>query len=53
MSRTSCSLIDNEKWPENLNKVVKDYFPDGTPECPFGTTYEYDKDSHRVLEHSH
>lgn len=52
-SRIEVYYIENEEWPLNLNKVVKDYFPDGTPECPFGTTYQYDKDAHRVLEHSH
>ena len=52
-SRIEVYYIDNQQWPLNLNKVVKDYFPDGTPECPFGTNYDYDKDRHRVLKHSH
>ena len=52
-SRIEVYYIENEKWPQNMNKLVKAYFPDGTPECPFGTTYQYDKDAHRVLKHSH
>ena len=28
------------------------YFPDGTPECPFGTTYALDSDN-RVVDHGH
>jgi prepilin-type N-terminal cleavage/methylation domain-containing protein len=52
-SRIEVYYIENEKWPQNLNKLVKEYFPEGTPECPFGTNYEYDNDAHRVLEHTH
>ncbi len=42
-------------WPQNWNKfkVEADYFPDGPPECPFGTGYSMDGGSHMINAHSH
>jgi general secretion pathway protein G len=42
-------------WPSQLSTVTSDpnYFPDGAPECPFGTAYSYDTNKHRVSEHVH
>ena len=42
-------------WPNNWNQFSKDtdYFPDGTPECPYGTAYKLDNDSKRIIPHSH
>ncbi len=63
--KTNVDLINSQielyyankgEWPKKLNDVVKDseYFPDGAPECPFGTPYKYDnKKTHRVAEHDH
>lgn len=41
-------------YPATLDVVTgsKDYFPEGVPDCPFGTKYEMDSD-HRVTPHSH
>jgi len=42
-------------WPGALSTVSGDpnLFPDGAPECPFGTSYTYNTTTHRVPEHSH
>ena len=42
-------------WPKSLNDLDgSDYFPDGLPECPFGTTYSYKNEKpYRVAEHNH
>jgi len=42
-------------WPAALTTITGDvnYFPDGTPQCPFGTAYSYSTSSHRVAGHSH
>ena len=42
-------------WPTALTDVTNDpnYFPDGAPQCPFGTAYIYDGSKNRVTEHSH
>ena len=42
-------------WPQNYNKFSNDenYFPDGPPECPFGTTYSMDGGDHHINPHSH
>jgi len=42
-------------WPSQLTDVTEstDYFPDGTPACPFGTAYTYNSTTHRVADHSH
>jgi prepilin-type N-terminal cleavage/methylation domain-containing protein len=43
------------QWPRNLNQLTrnKDYFPEGAPECPFGTRYQYSEDTHHVPDHDH
>lgn len=62
--KTNVDLINSQielyfaqegEWPGNVNALFgdSDYFPDGAPECPFGTTYSYDSDKHRVSAHSH
>ncbi|MCP4455994.1 MAG: prepilin-type N-terminal cleavage/methylation domain-containing protein [Planctomycetes bacterium] len=42
-------------WPQNYNKFCNDtdYFPDGPPECPFGTNYSMDGGDHHINPHSH
>lgn len=42
-------------WPGSLGTVTgdTDYFPDGTPLCPFTTAYVYSTTTHRVAGHSH
>lgn len=42
-------------WPTRLQTITSDpnYFPDGTPECPFGTPYQYNTTTHRVAGHNH
>jgi len=42
-------------WPSALTDVTgnTDYFPDGPPECPFGTPYVMNSTTHRVAPHSH
>ena len=46
-----------DAWPTDIDDVVgdTDYFPDGPPECPFGTAYTMDATTKRVKasEHSH
>jgi general secretion pathway protein G len=46
---------NTNEWPQDLSAVVDDpnYFPDGRPECPFGTAYRYNSVTHRVLSHNH
>jgi len=41
-------------WPTALTDVTADpnYFPDGAPQCPLGTTYIYNA-SKRINPHSH
>ena len=48
-------FIERGVWPQNWNKfkVETDYFPDGPPECPFGTTYSMSEATHHVTPHSH
>ena len=43
------------QWPRRLTEVTTDpnYFPDGAPECPFGTPYQFSTTTHRVLPHTH
>ncbi len=43
------------RWPRRLTQIVDDpnYFPDGTPECPLGTSYTYGRTTHRVDGHKH
>lgn len=42
-------------WPNRLAAVTTDpnYFPDGVPQCPFGTAYQYNTTTHRVSSHTH
>lgn len=42
-------------WPASLGALTGDpnYFPDGAPACPFGTSYSYSTSTHRISEHSH
>ena len=44
-----------DAWPSDLADVSQDtdYFPDGEPNCPYGTTYSYSGATHRIAEHSH
>ena len=43
------------KWPERLTVVTADpnAFPDGAPQCPFGTKYQYNPATHHVANHTH
>ena len=43
------------EWPNNLNKFINDpnYFPDGSPECPFGDSYSLQGSTDHVKEHEH
>ena len=45
---------NNGSWP-TLSAITgsTDYFPDGEPNCPYGTTYSMNSGTHRVTEHSH
>ncbi len=42
-------------WPSGLSDVTSDpnYFPDGEPNCPFGTAYILNGTTHRVSDHAH
>jgi len=46
---------NEDVWPTALTDVTtdEDYFPDGEPNCPFGTPYSYDAGKKRITEHSH
>jgi len=46
---------NTDAWPSSLTDVTEDtdYFPDGPPECPFGTAYTLNPTTHRVNAHSH
>ena len=46
---------DTGDWPNNWNQFEddEDYFPDGPPECPYGTTYSMDGGTHMVNKHAH
>ena len=48
-------FTNNDAWPSLLTDVTADpnYFPDGDPECPFGTAYSLSGTTHRVAEHTH
>ncbi len=54
-SQIELYFANKAEWPKKLDDVLKDseYFPDGPPECPLGTSYSYDSTTHRVAEHSH
>jgi type II secretion system protein G len=47
--------MDKNAYPAALTDVTSDsnYFPDGTPTCPFGTAYSYSATTHRVAVHVH
>jgi prepilin-type N-terminal cleavage/methylation domain-containing protein len=46
---------NEDAWPTALTDVTTetDYFPDGEPNCPFGTAYIYNGTTKRVADHSH
>jgi len=46
---------NKDAWPSSLTDITGniDYFPDGPPECPFGTAYNLNSTIHRVDAHSH
>jgi prepilin-type N-terminal cleavage/methylation domain-containing protein len=48
-------MANTGDYPNNWNQFKNDtdYFPDGPPECPFGTNYVMDGGLHRVKQHSH
>ncbi len=54
---TSIEVYNNDKgaYPSSLPILTGDvnYFPDGAPLCPFGTTYVYSTTNNRVAFHSH
>ena len=54
-SQIELYYANENDWPTQLSDVTTDpnYFPDGTPECPFETAYTYSTTTHRVSEHSH
>lgn len=54
-SQIELYMANNGSWPSALTDVTQDpnYFPDGEPDCPFGTTYVYGSTTHRVADHSH
>ena len=45
---------DTGSWPDTIDDVIgnTDYFPDGEPNCPFGTSYSMNA-NHRVPDHGH
>jgi prepilin-type N-terminal cleavage/methylation domain-containing protein len=54
-SRIESYHADKSDWPATLTDVTgdPDYFPDGAPHCPLGTTYVYNAATHRVADHTH
>ena len=62
--KTNVDLINSQiemyyatrgSWPSQLSDVTSDlnYFPDGEPNCPFGTSYILNGTTHRVSDHAH
>jgi len=62
--KTNVDLINSQiemyyatrgSWPSQLSDVTSDlnYFPDGEPNCPFGTSYILNGTTHRVPDHAH
>jgi len=47
--------IKTGAWPLNYNLIEndEDYFPDGPPECPYGTAYKISNALKRIIPHSH
>jgi general secretion pathway protein G len=54
-SQIELYYANENQWPQRLSTVIEDpnYFPDGPPECPFGTRYQYSTVTHRVTSHNH
>jgi prepilin-type N-terminal cleavage/methylation domain-containing protein len=54
-SQIELYYANHGKWPGRLAVITADpnYFPDGPPECPFGTQYQYNTTIHRVPNHTH
>jgi len=54
-SQIELYYANHDSWPSALTTVTGDanYFPDGAPTCPFGTTYTFSTTTHRVPDHSH
>jgi len=54
-SQIELYYANTNNWPRNLADITKDpnYFPDGEPECPFETEYQYNTATHRVTKHNH
>jgi len=53
-SQIELFYVNEGFWPSGpAEPKFPDYFPDGMPECPFGTPYEIDPGTHRVIKHSH
>ena len=62
--RTNVDLMNSQiemyyanegSWAAQLSTVSGDpnYFPDGPPICPFGTSWNYNASTKRVVDHSH
>jgi len=54
-SQIELYYANEDAWPTALTDVTQNtsYFPDGEPNCPFGTPYVYNGSNKRVAEHSH
>jgi general secretion pathway protein G len=54
-SQIELYYANKAEWPARLTTITEDpdYFPDGTPVCPFGTAYQYNTTTHRVSTHTH
>jgi prepilin-type N-terminal cleavage/methylation domain-containing protein len=46
---------NEDTWPLNFNELTNDpnYFPEGSPVCPFGNPYTIHGSKHHIEEHSH
>ena len=56
MNRQILWYYQNEgEWPQNFNDLTTDpnYFPDGSPVCPFGDSYIIHGSKHWIDQHSH
>ena len=48
--------MNTGSWPSKLTDDIlenTDYFPDGSPECPFNEKYKMDDDTHRIKTDKH
>ena len=54
-SQIELYYANKDAWPAAITDVTDDpnYFPESTPECPFGTAYNYSAVTHRVSGHGH